>query len=352
MRKAIQILACLAVLMSAIVAWAETQTEAPVVGEQRREEKKAVRPVTPVEKGGGLLPTFRLVIEPSFEYDHFSGQNVSISGFTIFEAILIGQVSVQKVKRDIFIPALTLRLGLKDSEINVKIPYFIRQDKLIFPRSGGGTTDLVEDTEDDTGLGDIQSYFYYHLINEGKWKPWVPDTIIRVGVNFPTGKDPYNLNREFNIALGNLLATEFPTGTGHWGTSFGVTFVKSVDPAVLFLNVAYYYNFERNVGTVSGIDYGTIKLGNSFEYSVGLIFALQEKLSMNFSLNQRITGQTQQNGVGLADTSLNAIAFNIGATYIVNPRWTVDFVVGLGLSDDAPDVSALIRVPISFQLGR
>lgn len=72
---------------------------------------------------------------------------------------------------------------------------------------------------------------------------------------------------------------------------------------------------------------------------------------MNFSLNQRITGRTEQNGVGLSDTSINAIAFNIGATYVVNPRWTVDFVVGLGLSEDAPDVSALIRVPISFQLG-
>lgn len=365
MRKSILFLACLLTLGSVLQVWAEPQKEepaaalsepqkeapAPTVGEERREEKKAAIRVAEVERGGALLPKWRVVIEPFFEYNHVSSQNVSISGFTVFEAILIGQVSVQKLKRDFYSTGSTFRLGLQNAEVNVRIPYLFRSDKMIFPRSGGGTGDLIEKSFSDSGLGDIESYIYYQLLKEGKWRPWVPDVILRGGVKFPTGQDPYSLRRSFIEELGTTLATEFPTGTGHWGASVGVNLVKSVDPAVLFFNFGYFHNFQRYVGEAGTppIDFGRIKLGNTFEYSVGLIVALQEKLSLSFAYNQRITGKTTQNGVYLTDTDINAIAFNIGATYVICPRTALDFVVGIGLSRDAPDVSVLVRMPWSFQ---
>jgi hypothetical protein len=224
---------------------------------------------------------------------------------------------------------------------------------LIFPQSGGSTSNLVERSFSDNALGDITSYIYYHAIREGQWKPWVPDTVVRVGMSIPTGVDPYHLNRRYIPDLGAILPVQFPTGTGHWGVVVGSTFVKSVDPAVLYLNVAYYYNFSRYIGETGSppIDYGNIKLGNTFEYSVGVILSLQERLSMTFAINQRITGGSLRNGVYLPDSRLNAIVFNIGATYVIPPRMAVDFVVGLGLSRDAPDVSILVRMPILFKLG-
>jgi hypothetical protein len=353
MRKVLSWLICLMLCLSYAVAWAQ---EAPTVGEERQKEQKqkelATR-VAEVERGGALLPYGRLVIEPSFEYDHISGTNTSISGFTIFQAILIGRVTTQKLKRDLFIPALTIRAGLKDAELYVRIPYFFRTDTLIFPVSGGATTTLVERAFSDNHLGDITSYLYYHAIREGQWRSWVPDTVVRFGVNFPTGQDPYSLTRRFIQELGAIIPVQFPTGTGHWGIVLGATFVKSVDPAVIFLNVAWFENFSRQVGSAGDppIDFGNIKLGNTFEYSVGIILSLQERLSMSFALNQRLTGGTTQNGTTLADSALNSISFNIGATYVIPPRMAVDFVVGIGLSDDAPDVSMLVRVPILFKLG-
>jgi hypothetical protein len=356
MRKWVLCLACVVSLLSYGAAAFAQSTEAPTVGEERQKEQKqkdlATR-VTEVERGGALLPYGRLVIEPSFEYDHISGANTSISGFTIFQAILIGKVSTQKLKRDIFIPALTVRAGLKNAELYVRIPYFFRTDDIIFPVSGGATTTLHERAFSDNHLGDITSYIYYHAIREGQWKPWVPDTVLRFGVSFPTGQDPYSLTRRYIPDLGAIIPVQFPTGTGHWGVVIGSTFVKTVDPAVLFLNVAWYENFSRNVGSAGSpaINFGNIKLGNTFEYSAGLILSLQERLSMSFAIDQRITGGTTQNGVTLADSSLNAITFNIGGTYVIPPRMAVDFVVGIGLSQDAPDVSMLIRVPILFKLG-
>ena len=354
MRKLFFVLMLSLLLLPSLKAWAQ-QTEAPTVGEERREEQKkqtvATR-VVEVERGGALLPYGRLVIEPSFEYNHISGTNVSISGFTIFQAILIGRVQVQKLQRDLFIPALTFRLGLKKAELYTRIPYFFRTDRLVFPESSGGTANILDRSFSDNGMGDITSYIYYHLLQEGQWKPWVPDTVIRVGVSFPTGKDPYDIRREFVQELGAVVPVEFPTGTGHWGLSFGSTFVRTADPAVFFLNVAYFINFPRFVGEVNDVNFGNINLGNTFEYSVGLILSLQERLSMNFALNQRITGKTTQDGASLPDSSLNSISFNIGATYVIPPRMAVDFVVGIGLSEDAPDVSVLIRTPIMFKFGK
>jgi hypothetical protein len=346
----------LCILVLAPITRALAQGKEPAtVGEERKEEKKkaevAAR-VSEVEKGGALLPAGRFVIEPSFEYNHISGTNVSISGFTIFQAILIGQVQVQRLKRDIFIPALTFRLGLGKSELYLRIPYFFRNDRLIFPQSGGGASTFADRSFADDGLGDITSYFYYSLLKEGQWRPWVPDTVVRIGVSFPTGQDPYDLEREFIPELGAVLPVEFPTGTGHWGLSFGSTFVKSADPVVIYFNTAYFINFQRNVGVVNGINFGTINLGNTFEYSIGLILSLQERLSMSFGLNQRLTSKTTQNGAALADSGLNAITFNIGATYVIPPRMAVDFVVGIGLSDDAPDVTMLVRTPIMFKFGK
>jgi hypothetical protein len=356
MRKLLLWLICFMLLLSPAGLWAQDK-ESPTIGEERKEEQKkkelATR-VAEVERGGALLPSGRLVVEPSFEYNHISGTNVSISGFTIFQAILIGRVQVQKLKRDLFVPAVTFRAGIKDAELYVRIPYFFRTDNLIFPVSGGATTSLQEKSFNDNHLGDITSYIYYHAVREGQWKPWVPDTVLRFGMNFPTGLDPYHVNRRFIPELGAILPVQFPTGTGHWGAVLGATFVKSVDPAVIFLNVAYFVNFSRQVGNAGDppINYGNIKLGNTFEYSIGIILSLRERLSMSFALNQRLTGSTTQNGNALPDSRLNAISFNIGATYVIPPRMAVDLVVGIGLSSDAPDVSLLVRVPILFKLGK
>ncbi len=355
MRAAIVLLICLALLAPAVSGWGADQGEATgeaTVGTERQQEKKAARPITALTDKGVTTTSapakFRLILEPSFEYDHFSGQNVAISGFTVFQAILIGQLVVEKVKRDIYIPAMTVRLGYKDAELSVKIPYLFRHDQSAFP-SSGGTGAIQQATFDDNGLGDLQPNLYYHIINEGKWRPWVPDVILRFGGSFPTGQNPYDLTRENVPGLG-LVTTSFPTGTGHYGLTWGATFVKSADPVILFMSAAYYYNFARHVGSAGDppIDFGNIKLGNSFEYSIGFVLALQEKFSVNFALNQRIFGRTTQNGTPLPDSNINAIAFNIGATYVISPRFSVDLLVGIGLTQDAPDASILVRIPTTF----
>src|SRR3974390_1832656 len=97
MRKRIFWLVGLMLLLSYSMAWGQAQ-QAPTVREERKEEqqkKELVTRVGEVERGGALFPYGRLVIEPSFEYDPISGTSTSISGFTIFQANLIGKVQTE-----------------------------------------------------------------------------------------------------------------------------------------------------------------------------------------------------------------------------------------------------------------
>ena len=172
MRAAFIYLICLALLGPTASAWGADQESQPTVGTERQQEQKAARPLTAISEAGAISagPQWRLVIEPSFEYDHISSQNIALSGFTIFEAILIGQVVVQRIKRDIYLPAMTMRLGYKDAEVSLKVPYLFRSDTSVFPQPGGNGA-IVQRGFSDSGFGDLQPYFYYHIIREGKWRP-------------------------------------------------------------------------------------------------------------------------------------------------------------------------------------
>ncbi len=326
----------------------------PTVGEERKEEQKEsmkASRVADIERGGALVAPWRLVIEPFFEYNNLSSQNVAISGFTVFEAILIGRVTLNRVRRDIFVTGAAIRFGLKNSELYFRVPYIFRTDSLTFAGTGTQSNVVQKRNFSDSAIGDLELIYYYHLLREGQWQKWVPDTIVRLGARFPTGIDPYGLGREQVAGLG-LIPVKFPTGTGHWNFNVGANFVKSIDPVLIFLSLTYYHNFARAVGERGGVDFGTINLGDAFEYNLGVIVALQERFSLNFSARQLIVGSTKQNGTVLSESNINAISVNIGATYVVGPRLAVDCVVGIGLSPDAPGYSILVRLPTTFQFRR
>jgi len=306
---------------------------------EEEEVKRPPVPAVPIDKGGSLIGTGRLVVEPAISYASFSREKVSVSGFTIFEAILIGRINVGRIQRHIIQPSLTLRYGLKDWELSSRIPYMIRTDDESFP--AGQTTAHFE--ADDADLGDIEMSAFYHLFPEGKYRP---DIVIGVTGKSDTGRDPYNLEK-VSVQDSQPKLVQFPTGSGHWGVSGTVIFVKTSDPAVLFLNTSYFYNFPRDVGVQRGQNYGDVKPGDSVEYAFGLVLGLNEKLATNFSFSQRLTWDSEQNGQKLQDSGANAVQANVGFTYAFSRRLSFDVVTGIGLTDDAPDFSVGIRLPIT-----
>lgn len=306
------------------------------------EEGKKARPpgqeAVLIEKGGVLLPPGTFIFEPGIQYSHTSRTRISISGFTLFEAIVLGRVISEDIKRDLITSFINLRYGLiRNLQIEMKIPWMYRKDREVFT-SGSSS---VEHTVDENDMGDIEATLSYQIVRE---RGWVPDIVLTIRGKSRTGKDPYGLKTE--TVEGTERLAELPTGSGHYGISTGFTFVKSSDPAVLFFNIGYFYNFERDVGVQGGVDYGKVKPGDSIEFGFGMAYALNEKLSTSVSYQQRIGFKTKQNGTKVVNSDVNVGSVYLGISHVVSEKASVNISVGIGLTKDAPDVTVELRIPL------
>ncbi len=309
-------------------AFAQTQGQEPL---KKSEE------VILLEKGGVLLPQGTLVLEPAFQYTHISKNLLSLSGFTLFEAIHIGTIKVEDIDKDIIIGSLTTRYGLLDwLEISVKAPWLYRREKYNWTDHGETQEYYVSDND----LGDIEGAMYVQLVNSND--SW-PDIILNIKGKSDTGSDPYDLDTE--VVSGQARFSELPSGTGHWGLSGGFTFVKAVDPAVLFATIGYYYNFERNIK-----NYGDIKPGDSAEYGFGFSYALNERLSSSVSFQHRLTFETEQNGKEILGSDVNVASIYLGGSYSPTQNVSINLNVGAGLTEDSSDLDINLSIPIYFSL--
>jgi hypothetical protein len=319
------------------------EARARAAEEARRKKVEQETRAILAEKGGVLLPMGAVTLEPSFNYTHFSGNRIVISGFTIFQAIVIGTIQVEELKRDIITGAFTLRYGLLDRlQIDARVPYLWRKDREVRP-SGAGTTaeENPVTTIEDNGIGDVEAGLSLHAL---RGRNWLPDVILNVRGKFPTGRDPFELDtKEVN---GVTQLDELPMGTGFYGLSGGFTLVKASDPVVFFGTFNYYWNIERDIDEV----YGEIDPGDSYEYILGMAVALSERVSLSLSFQNNLVRSTQQNGVKIPDSNLNAASLFLGASYRFGRHGTVYANVGLGLTEDTPDFQVQLNLPFTFSL--
>jgi len=295
----------------------------------------------------------RLTVEGGFTYSRSSRAQITLSGFLALDAIFLGRISVDEVEADILRFDLTGRYGLTDRlQVDVNAPFLYRNTTFTSGGVGGAATRLSEaDVTLDPTLGDLNAGLYYQLVKENaNW----PDTVVNVRVKAPTGTDPFGIrvikpdpdNTSFAVP------EELPSGNGVWTASVGLSFVKTFDPAVLFANLGYFYNFEESFEDIGGAP-GKIKLGDSYQFGLGTAIALNERMSLSFSFTELITGKSRTQAKGGEWTSIigsnaNAATFNIGLTFAASDRASFIANVGIGLTSDAPDVQFGIRVPYTF----
>jgi len=312
------------------------QPPTPLEPERPKSEKPAEALL--LEAGAILLPQGILQVEPSIEYSHWSTNDIAISGFTVFEAIVIGTIRVDELNRDIVTGALTLRYGILDRlQADVRVPVLWRQDQEVL---GVGTTNETERTIDNFNIGDLEASLSYQALNE---RGWIPAVIARVKARFPTGENPFEIPTE--DVNGNLRLTEPPTGSGFYGVGPGVTLVWTSDPVVFYVGGTYLFNLERDF-----TGFGNINPGNSFEWLAGINIALSERVALNVTFIDQINWSTDQNGVEVAGTSFNDGRVVLGASISLSPNTTLLVGAGIGLTDDSPDFTFTVSLPITFKL--
>jgi hypothetical protein len=292
-----------------------------------------------VDIRGVLTPRNKLIVEPSFQYSHSTNNRVALVGFTIIPAITIGLIDVRRVSRDTFIGAIAARYGVTNRfEIEAKVPYVYRHENTISrPFATPSATDTSFDAS-GKGIGDIELAARYQLNQPGPDRPYY---VAGLRVKTRTGEDPFSV--ETDPVSG--LQRQLPTGSGFYGVQPSLTAIFPSDPAVFFGNLSYLWNVARDVGG----GFGKIDPGDAVGFTMGMGLALNDKSSFSIAYDHSTVFRTKQNGVLIPTTStvqLGSLLF--GVSYRLSPKSTFNFTLGVGVTDEAPNVQLTFRLPIEI----
>ncbi|GGD60313.1 acetate kinase [Pseudoxanthomonas indica] len=309
------------------------------------------------DQPGVLTPRGKFVLEPSVQYGYSSNDRVSLVGYTVIPAILIGLIDVRQVKTTTAVTTLTGRYGLtRRFELEGKLPYvYINGDTVSREIFTGTAQDRVFNA-DGNGMGDVEMTARYQ-INEGAADK--PFYIGWLRYKSRTGRDLFEVvtdcvTRCVQNTTGTGLPLELPTGSGFEAVQPGLTWLFPSDPVVFFGSLSYLYNFERHnvqrkllLGQTEEL--GNIKAGDIIGLNLGLGLALNEKAAISIGYEMNSIGKTEQNGRDApGSVRITLASLLLGGTYRFNDHVSLNVALGAGVTGDTPDVSLTARVPITF----
>lgn len=317
------------------------------------------------EQPGVLTPRGKFVFEPSMQFGYSSNDRVALVGYSVIPALLVGLIDVRQVKTTTATTTLTGRYGLTNRlELEAKVPYvYINGDTVSREIFTGTAQDSVFNA-DGRGLGDVEMTARYQFNQGGPDKPFYVGWL---RYKTRTGKDLFDVvtdcvTRCVANATGTGLPLELPTGSGFASIQPGITWLYASDPVVFFGSFSYLYNFEReNVSrtVLTGAPepnpqtttefIGDLKAGDIFGINLGLGLALNEKAAISIGYDQSVVGRTQQNGQDLPGAVRVVLGtLLLGGSYRFSERTSLNVALGMGVTRDTPDVSLMMRVPMSF----
>lgn len=289
---------------------------------------------------GVLTPASTLVIEPSFEYANFSTNRLVFRGVEIITGVQIGLIEASDVDRNTLIATLAGRLGITNRlEVELRAPYFYRNDEILTLAQRDNT--ITRSTKlEGHDIGDIEIAGRYQLTSGRNGSPiWIAN--LRYKTN--TGKSPFEVGRdEFGIA------NELPTGSGFWGIEPGLTFLLPSDPSVIFANIGYLYHAPDKVNRrINGVFIGEVDPGDSINASLGFGFAVNQRFSFSLGYRHNYIFQTESELGETRQSSddFHAGALQLGMSYRLNNKTSLNANFDFGVTEDAPDVRVVFRVP-------
>ncbi|HQR72617.1 MAG TPA: acetate kinase [Burkholderiaceae bacterium] len=308
-----------------------------------------------LELPGVLTQKGMFVVEPSLAYSNSSSLRVSLVGYTIIPAILVGLIDVRDVRRNTLTAALRASYGVTNRfEVEGRIPYLYRSDSAVGREYlGGSSFDEAVFNGSGNGIGDVEVTARYQLNEGGLDKPYFVGSM---RFKSRTGRDPYEGTFTTTVPgfRGEAVQTQLPTGTGFYGLQGGLTVLYPSDPVVLFGGINYLYSFPRDNVSLKLEDGSTQNIGHvapggivGFNFGIGL--GLNEKMSLSLGYDQNSVEPTKINGQTPADAvRLQLGTMLVGLSYRMTPTSNLNFTLGVGVTRDAPDVTLSLRYPMSF----
>lgn len=202
----------------------------------------------------------------------------------------------------------------------------------------------VLDDKTAAGLGDISF--------SARWEPFplkqgrLP-LIVFGSLSTKTGDSPYE-----------IATDELSTGKGYYSVGGGASTRKYIDPVVLFSSVSASYGFkESGLNQLRGGGIDGPRILESFDpglsggFSFGFAYSFNYDVSLTMSYQQSFNTGAKfyfNNGENFksADQSSSMLSFALGVR--VSPATIVNGTVGIGLTEDAPDVSLGLSFPLDI----
>lgn len=251
-----------------------------------------------------------------------SGTQLNVDGFSLLPVFVVGNIQSQDIVRKSETLAVSASVALPgDSQLSVNIP--LRKETEQLTNVGQAVTQTRKNSE---GVGDIRLTYSQQLFKE---KTNIPSAIGSVTWKAPTGKDAYEDPQSLEL------------GSGFHGIRAGVTVLKQDDPAIIYSGIGHTWNLEDDKGAS-----GKIKPGNSVDLSLGLAYALTDKINVNFGLDQVWTGKSKINDVEVINTDTHTASLSVGSKVKLSQKKALDVSAKIGLTNDTPDFQIQFGMPL------
>ena len=316
----------------------------------KRQIKKASRDVGKLfDEPGVLTPRGAWIIEPSFSFSHSTATKVAIEGLSVLPALAIGLIDVSEVQRNTLVGAASFRYGISNRiEIEGKVPYTYRTENSRRREVGVGTSGDVVNGTDGQGIGDIELSLRYQI---NSVKPGKPYYMGNLRLKSRTGLDPFEAKRRevINQEDGNVIGSELleqPTGSGFWALQPSLTMVFPSDPAVLFGNVSYLFNFARDIGGNTGV----VDPGDGIGFNFGLGFSVNPRTSFSLGYDHQVVlkTKTQNSGIEATFDAIQIGTLLVGLSHVTTSDRNLSLSLGIGVTDQSNDVQLSFKTPFNL----
>jgi hypothetical protein len=291
-----------------------------------------------------LTPRGRLILDPSIEYVRTSNNRLVFRGVEIVPGIQLGVIEASDVARDTAVATVAARYGLTSRlEVEARVPYVYRHDRLSLLARSTPDFEGQEQELEESSLGDVEVAARYQLNSgRGGWPIFVANTRVKP----PTGISPYDVSfDEMGVAQG------LATGSGFWSMEGGVTMIYPSEPAIIFGGLTYLHNFGRDVDTLIGERrVGRVEPGDSIGAQVGFGLSLNPRFSVSFGYSHNYIFPTKSE-IGTTrqeSRSLQVGSLLMGWSFRLSNRLTVNNSFEFGVTEEAPDMRFVLRLPYRF----
>lgn len=328
-------------------------------GQSLKDDSTPAQSVTNLyDEASGFFGGGKFSFETGLTYARYDTRQLTLNGFLALDSIFLGSINLDRIKSDTWTMDLTARYNLDNRwQFDINAPVIYRESTYSSAGASGGSGKRIsEDTVTrNPTLGDVNVGVAYKFLDESES---LPDAVVSLRVKAPTGKDPFGIKFIPTPDNSNLAVPEsLPTGNGVWAITPGISLVKTFDPAVLFGSLSYTYNMEDSFSDISPNPVekspGKVKLGDSFQVGAGVAFALNEKMSMAFSVSDQVQRKSKikyknQDWQSVQSSDANAAYFNVGMTIAATEHLTIVPNLSLGMTQDAPDFTFSLKFPYYF----